>query len=155
MVVQGKARWDAHCLLSPGCSSYLNANQEHTVLWMQLQRVDPISSVEFHTTVLQKVSMLYFVNNFYISYRNCNNIYFQYTPLSSRYIEPNNLQAFSQHKKERFRLIIKWVTHCFLHLIICNSMTSYSIIGKSNRWKSKRATFGMWAVCSKTSKFNS
>jgi hypothetical protein len=64
LVVQGKARLASHWLFSLGCWSNLNPNQEHTVVWMHLQRVDPISSVEVHTTVLQKVSMLYFVNNF-------------------------------------------------------------------------------------------
>jgi len=52
-----------------GCLSYLNSNQEHTVVQMHLQRVDPISSVQDHTMVLQKGSMLYFVNNFYLCYR--------------------------------------------------------------------------------------
>jgi len=53
-----------------GCSPYLNSNQEHTVVWLQLQRVDPTSSVQDHTTVLLKVTMLYFINNFYLRYRN-------------------------------------------------------------------------------------
>jgi hypothetical protein len=50
---------------------------------------------------------------------------------------------------------MKWVTHCFLHLIICKSMTCYSIPERSNRWKSKRAIFGLWVGCLRTSQFSS
>jgi len=57
MVVQGKARW------AGACTSYLNSN----VVWKQLQRVDPTSSVQDHTTLLQKVPMFYFANNFYFT----------------------------------------------------------------------------------------
>jgi len=85
VVVEGIARWAVG-----GCSPYLNSNQEHTVVWLQLKRVDPTSSVQDHTTVLQKVTMLYFINNFYLCYRNYKNICFHYT-LSSWYIQPNNL----------------------------------------------------------------
>ena len=42
-------------------------------------RVDPISSVQDHTTVLQKFSTMYCVNILYFFYRNYKNIYFQYT----------------------------------------------------------------------------
>jgi hypothetical protein len=33
---------------------------------------------------------------------------------------------------------------------ICKSMTSYSITVRSNRWKSKRATFALWTGCLRT-----
>jgi hypothetical protein len=45
LVVQGKAILASHWRLSQECSSYLNPKREHTVLRIQLQRVDPISTV--------------------------------------------------------------------------------------------------------------
>lgn len=68
LVVQGKARLAVHWQLRLG--SYLNPYKEHSVVWMQIQTVDPISSVEDHTTVLQKVTTLQFDNKFYLHYRN-------------------------------------------------------------------------------------
>jgi hypothetical protein len=64
MVVQGKAG----CTLALESRVLILPQLQSSTYWMQLQRVDAIPSVEVHITVLQKVSMLYFVNNFSICY---------------------------------------------------------------------------------------
>jgi len=47
LVVQSEARSAAHRLLSLGCWSYLQPNQGHSSIFMQLQQTDPIFNKVF------------------------------------------------------------------------------------------------------------
>lgn len=66
---------------------------------------------------------------------------------------PTICNLFHAIRKKGFWFIMKWVMHCFLQLIICKS-TSYSILDRSNRWKSEGANSGLWGGCSRTSQFS-
>ena len=66
-------------------------------------------------------------------------------------LSPTICKLFHVTRRKGFWLIMKWVTHCFLHLIICKWTPSYRILDRSNRSKSEGAKPGLWAECWRTS----
>lgn len=64
-----KERCASHQLMSLGCSSYLNPNQEHMLFVHSFEERIP-HLVGRNTTVLQKFSTTYCVNTLHLFYRN-------------------------------------------------------------------------------------
>jgi hypothetical protein len=117
-----------------GCLSSLNSNQEHTAVWMQLQTVDPLSIFRKFPCFTLSAILIYATEiRTFIS----NILSFLLDTLS-----PTICKLFHVIRKKGSWLIMKWVRHCFLHLIICKLTTSYGP-DRLNTWKSEGAKPGL------------